>query len=143
MNIVIWPLKGDFDLENNWSLGQEGDMLKLERVPEGKSNSIKETRDHSDSGSKRNLFLLVAVMEPSLAWKEIYTSKHEWYSDCSQYHVRRQWGVNWHNLLDKDTDNSIIRPKTEIGRTRKRKSLYDIYLCSCESISILEIMNEK
>ena len=42
-----------------------------------------------------------------------------------------------------DTDNSIIRPKTERGRTRKRNSLYDIYLCACESISILEIMNEK
>ena len=111
MNIVIWPLKGDFDLENNWFLGQDGDMLKLERVPEGKSNSIKQTRDHSDSGRKRNLFLLVAVMEPSLVWKEIYTSKHEWHSDCSQNHVRRWWGVNWHNLLaclmDKDTDNSI------------------------------------
>jgi len=42
-------------------------MLKLERVPEGKSNSIRETGGHSDSGRKRNLFLLVAVMEPSLA----------------------------------------------------------------------------
>lgn len=99
MNIVIWPLKGDFDLENNWSLGQDGDMLKLERVPEGKSNSIRETGGHSDSGRKRNLFLLVAVMEPSLGWKEIYTSKREWYSDCSQNHVRRRWGVNWRNLL--------------------------------------------
>lgn len=42
-------------------------MLKLERVPKRKSNSIKETRDHSDSGRKTSLFLLVAVMEPSLA----------------------------------------------------------------------------
>lgn len=31
MKIVIWPFKGDSDLENNWSLGQERDtMLKLE-----------------------------------------------------------------------------------------------------------------
>ena len=40
--------------------------------------------------------------------------------------------------MDKDTDNSI-----EIGRTRKRNSLYGIYLCPHESISILEIMIEK
>jgi hypothetical protein len=61
VKIVLWFFTG------KTGLGQERDiMLKLEKVPERKSSSIKETIDYSDSSRKRNLFLLVAVMEPSL-----------------------------------------------------------------------------